>query len=177
MIWRRKRVFRIWSALSSHRLALTESWLLMLISMLHCCVSCMGKKNALYVCNIWSVIVSERKMIVLLFAFYALCHFGSPIIATKYYCCYVWCQLSLHFGFLLEEEDQGRNFRRFLWKRRHSRFIIPLFVNIWTSGSNWPIFILSSSFFPNPRLSYLSPCSSCVSNIVQCSTRESVCDK
>ena len=27
------------------------------------------------ICKIWSVIVSERKMIVLLFAFYALCHF------------------------------------------------------------------------------------------------------
>lgn len=36
------------------------------------------------ICNIWSVIVSERKIILLLFAFYALCHFGSLIIITEY---------------------------------------------------------------------------------------------
>lgn len=69
----------------------------MLISMLHHCVSCMGKCS---ICNIWSVIVSERKMIVLLFAFYALCHFGSLIIITKYYSCEVADVDSL--GFLFE---------------------------------------------------------------------------
>lgn len=42
-------------------------------------------------------------MILLLFAFYALCHYGSLIIITKYYCYEVpdADSQSLHIGFLL----------------------------------------------------------------------------
>ncbi len=177
MIWRRKRVFRIWSALLSHRLALTESWLVALISMLHCCVSCMGKMLYMSYMKCNSVRKEDDFVTVCV-----LCTLSFwKIMLTKYYCC--WFTLSLHIRFLLEWRHES-NFRGGFLKVYHSRFIIPLsllIVNIWkmeiwhsVAQFHYLVFptCCSCVLLSNPHLSCLSSLSGCVSNIVQCSTLE-----
>lgn len=129
-------------------------------------------KKCSTICHIWSVIVSERKTILLLFAFYALCHiFWRIIIITKYYCC--WFTLSLHIGVYPRK-------RTGFLKAYHSRFnhstVSPdcKYLEDGDPALNGPVSLLSTTsplplFMRSPHLSSLS---GCVSNIVQCNTQK-----
>lgn len=119
----------------------------------------------------------------LLFAFYALCHFGSLIIITEYICRRVpdansHCRCTC-WGFVSEVKLQ---------KVYHSRFIIPVSLtckyledgdlalsgplSLSNSTSVFPFVRVLFSLSFQPHLSCLSSLSGCVSNIVQCSTWE-----